>query len=299
MDRFSFIDSYRTKFPHTEIRENEPMSTHTTFKIGGSVRYMVYPRKAGELAELLRLCREANVPYIILGRGSNLLVSESPHAIIAVETSELSDVTFDGDLVTAGAGVTLSRLASLARDRGLAGLEFAHGIPGTLGGAVVMNAGAYGGEMKDVITRVSALDEELQPREYDISECGFGYRQSAFDNKTVLAATMKLRCDDTDAIRERMDELSLRRREKQPLQYPSAGSTFKRPKNGYAAKLIDDAGMKGFRIGGAMVSEKHAGFIINTGGASFENVVDLINAVRHRVLETSGVELETEVKIIW
>ena len=235
-----------------------------------------------------------------MGNGTNLLVTDAPlHRIVLRMGEEFSRVDpVNGTALRAESGATLSRLALFAAARGLAGLEFAHGIPGTLGGAVSMNAGAFGGEMKDVVKSVTYLDKDLFLRETD--DAGFSYRRSRFSDTDciVLGAKISLHEDDPDAIRERMRSLAERRRSSQPLDMPSAGSTFKRPAGGYAAALIDEAGLKGYTVGGAQVSEKHAGFVINRGGACFDDVLRLIEHIRNEVYRVSGIELEPEVKII-
>ena len=234
-----------------------------------------------------------------MGNGSNLLVGDKGirGAVIKIGNG-MSECDTDGTQITAQSGIKLSRLANTALKNGLCGLEFASGIPGTLGGAVSMNAGAYGGEMKDVVTSVTYLDKDLSLRETD--DAGFSYRRSRFSDTDciVLGAKISLHEDDPDAIRERMRSLAERRRSSQPLDMPSAGSTFKRPAGGYAAALIDEAGLKGYTVGGAQVSEKHAGFVVNRGGACFDDVLRLIEHIRNEVYRVSGIELEPEVKII-
>lgn len=275
------------------VLEWEPMSRHTSFRIGGPVRAMVFPGSAEELRDVLRDCEREGLEWFLLGRGSNLLCSDGPIDKIAVHTGEMRSVTAENDTVTAEAGASLARIAMLAQERGLSGLEFAHGIPGTLGGAVLMNAGAYGGEMKDVIASVTALSGV-----YGNEKCGFSYRRSRFEGDAVLSATFRLRPGDPEAIRTRMEELMARRREKQPLDLPSAGSTFKRPEGHFAARLIEDCGLKGYAVGGAQVSEKHAGFVVNRGNATFDDVRRLMEHIQETVLRETGVLLEPEVKII-
>ncbi len=275
------------------VLEREPMNRHTSFRIGGPVRAMVFPRNAEELRDVLRGCEREGLEWFLLGRGSNLLCADGPIDKIAVHTGEMRSVTAENDTLTAEAGAPLAKIAVLAQERGLSGLEFAHGIPGTLGGAVLMNAGAYGGEMKDVIVFVTALSGA-----YENAECGFSYRHSRFEGDAVLSAAFRLRPGDPEEIRARMEELMARRREKQPLDLPSAGSTFKRPEGHFAAKLIEDCGLKGYAVGGAQVSEKHAGFVVNRGNATFDDVRRLMDHIRETVLRETGVLLEPEVKII-
>lgn len=275
-----------------QILRNEPMKNRTTLRIGGRVRELIIPESEEELMEC------AGRADLILGRGSNLLVTDGELDICVVSTEMLRDIVFDGDKVTAGAGVTLTELAVRCAEMGLGGLEFAYGIPGSVGGAVFMNAGAYGGEMKDVITSVRAI---TGGKIVDIpnEECGFSYRASRFQQGGIVAsATFKLRRRDKGEIRAKMRELGDKRREKQPLEFPSAGSTFKRPEGYFAAALIEEAGLKGAAVGSAQVSEKHAGFLINRGGATFDDFTALMEKVQREVYSRSGVELEPEVRII-
>ena len=286
----SFLREAHSRCPELTILENEPMSRHCSFRIGGPCDAMLLPSSVSEIETVCALLAEAGEKPLLIGNGTNLLVTDAPlHRIVL----RLGDTA-----LRAESGVTLSRLASFAAARSLAGLEFAHGIPGTLGGAVSMNAGAYGGEMKDVVTSVTYLDEDLSVRETD--DAAFSYRHSRFSDTgcIVLGAEVSLHEDDPDAVRERMRSLAERRRSSQPLDMPSAGSTFKRPAGGYAAALIDEAGLKGCAVGGAQVSEKHAGFVVNRGGASFDDVLRLIEHIQNEVYRVSGIELEPEVKII-
>lgn len=289
----------RVALPGLDALENEPMSRHCSFRIGGAAAAFCRVSDEAQLAALLALLRREGVPYAVIGRGSNLLVSDGgfPGAVVQLADAPAS-LRREGDCVSAWAGVTLARLAVFAREQGLAGLEFAHGIPGSLGGGILMNAGAYGGEMKDVVVSVRYLDAAGAVRE--TAEPGFAYRHSRFSDsgEIVLGAALRLRPDAPDAIAARMAELWEKRSASQPLSLPSAGSTFKRPATGYAAAMIDGAGCKGLAVGGAQVSEKHAGFVVNRGGATFDDVLRLMDDVRSAVLRTSGVELEPEVKII-
>ncbi|MGM9521353.1 MAG: UDP-N-acetylmuramate dehydrogenase [Oscillospiraceae bacterium] len=300
MDKISLLLSeLRAQFHDAVIREDEPMSAHTTFRIGGRVRALMIPKSTDELCFIESRLRKLDIPFLIIGNGSNLLFSDRYHELVVIKTSGLDELTVNDGVISAGAGVLLSKIASAACLNGLAGFEFAGGIPGSLGGAVYMNAGAYGGEMKDVIQSVCAFEEERGVVSYSAAECGFSYRHSRFcQGGTVLRADIRLTPGDPRLIRERMEELAERRREKQPLNFPSAGSTFKRPETGYAAAMIDEAGLKGYTVGGAQVSEKHAGFVINRGGATFEDVLAVIEYVKKKVYEKTGVELSPEVKII-
>ena len=296
----SFLREARSRRPELTILENEPMSRHCSFRIGGACDAMLLPSSIEDVEAVCALLAECGEKPLLMGNGTNLLVTDAPlHRIVLRMGEEFSRVDpVNGTALRAESGATLSRLASFAAARGLAGLEFAHGIPGTLGGAVSMNAGAYGGEMKDVVTSVTYLDKDLSLRETD--DAGFSYRRSRFSDTDciVLGAKISLHEDDPDAIRERMRSLAERRRSSQPLDMPSAGSTFKRPTGGYAAALIDEAGLKGYTVGGAQVSEKHAGFVVNRGGACFDDVLRLIEHIQSEVYRVSGIELEPEVKII-
>ena len=282
-------------------KENEPLAAHCTFKIGGPARLFVQPTDRAQLCRAVALCKAQGVRYYLLGNGSNILFADEGYDGAVLDISSMQDaVEVHGTQLTAGAGVRLSALCKTALEHGLTGLEFAYGIPGTVGGAVYMNAGAYGGEMKDVVVSTRYLDGELRLCEAHGSAHDFGYRHSAFSDTdcVLLGSTLALTPGDPADIQARMRDLSGRRRSSQPLDLPSAGSTFKRPVRGYAAALIDQAGLKGYTVGGAQVSEKHAGFVVNRGGATFDDVLRLMDDVRSAVLRTSGVELEPEVKII-
>ena len=296
------IREIRDTMPQLAILENEPMSRHCSFRIGGPVRAMVQPSSAEEAAQVCNLLRNADEASLIIGNGTNLLVTDAPIERIAVQFGEkMSAIERVGeDSLRAQCGVTLARLAATAQSFGLGGMEFAHGIPGSLGGGVSMDAGAYGGEMKDVVVSTRCLTPDGELREIVGEAHDFRYRHSVFSDtdSVILDSTVQLTPGDPDAIFERMMELREKRRNSQPLDMPSAGSTFKRPVGGYAAALIDQAGLKGFAIGGAQVSEKHAGFVINRGGATFDDVMRLIDHIREAVFQMSGITLETEVKII-
>lgn len=277
------------------------MKAHTTFRTGGCARYLVEPQSAEQLRRVIELCRESGMPYYIVGNGSNLLVSDDGYDGVIIHLfKNMSGCHVEGDRMVLQAGVLLVRAASLARKEELTGLEFASGIPGTIGGALVMNAGAYGGEMKDVVRSVRVLTREGELREYTNEEMQFGYRKSRItgEESVVLEAVLELAKGDPEKIQNRMDELKGQRLSKQPLEYASAGSTFKRPEGYFAGKLIQDAGLRGFRVGDAQVSEKHCGFVINRGNATSEEIARLIREVQKRVYENSGVKLETEVKFL-
>ena len=296
----SFLREARSRRPDLTILENEPMSRHCSFRIGGACDAMLLPSSIADVEAVCALLAERGEKPFLMGNCTNLLVTDAPlHRIVLRMGEDFSRIDpVNGTALRAESGATLSRLALFAAARGLAGLEFAHGIPGTLSGAVSMNAGAYGGEMKDVVTSVTYLDKDLSLRETD--DAGFSYRRSRFSDTDciVLGAKISLHEDDPDAIRERMRSLAERRKSSQPLDMPSAGSTFKRPAGGYAAALIDEAGLKGYTVGGAQVSEKHAGFVVNRGGACFDDVLRLIEHIQSEVYRVSGIELEPEVKII-
>lgn len=277
------------------------MSAHTSFRIGGPVRMMFFPASAQEAAFLISRCRAGGLRFLVMGNGTDLLAADSLPDMAVVKTAGgMAEITERDGVVAAGSGALLSAIAALAQKRGLAGLEFASGIPGTLGGAVFMNAGAYGGEMKDAVRRVSAVGEDGELRTYSGAECDFSYRHSRFSGggDFIAGAELALSPGDPAQIRAKMDELAARRREKQPLNLPSAGSAFKRPAKGYAAALIESCGLKGYAVGGARVSEKHAGFIVNTGGATFADVTAVMDHVRETVLARTGVVLEPEIRIV-
>jgi len=281
------------------IYENEPMSAHTTFKVGGPAARFMEPESIPELEALVAELRAAGTPFAVVGRGSNLLVGDVGYAGVVIHIGDgLAKVTVEDTELIAEAGVSLSTLARTALNEGLSGLEFAAGIPGSLGGALIMNAGAYGGEMCQVATEETILDRAGKIRRIPIGEMGLRYRGSraADEGWIVLGCRLRLQPGDPEQIRATMEDLAKRRRDKQPLEYPSAGSTFKRPEGHFAGKLIEDAGLKGFSVGGAQVSEKHAGFVINRGGATAADILALCGQVSEKVREQFGVELEMEVK---
>ena len=283
------------------VYRNEPMKKHTTFRIGGPADYYLCPHSAKEIQKVVEICREEKLPYFILGNGSNLLVSDKGYRGAVIQLwKNVSDIGVEGCLIHAKAGASLAKIAAQALEEGLTGMEFAAGIPGTLGGAVVMNAGAYGGEMKDILKEVLVMDQQGKIFTLEKKDLKLGYRTRAVKEKgyIVLAAALELRPGPREEIKKLMEDLKQRRVEKQPLELPSAGSTFKRPEGYFAGKLIMDAGLRGFSIGGAQVSEKHCGFIVNTGGASASDVLALIREVQKKVRDKFGVELETEVKFL-
>lgn len=291
----------RTRLPELELREHEPMSRHTTFRIGGPARLMALPRDRKEAAAAVRAAAELGIRPFFLGNGSNLLVADGGYEGFIVKLTGLDQTRVVNRRLRAESGISLARLAMAAWGRGLTGLEFAHGIPGTLGGGVAMNAGAYGGEMSQVLTAVTFLDEAGQVITLPAQECALTYRHSLFTDhpeRLILEAEFELAQGVPTLIKIRMDELAQKRRAKQPLDQPSAGSTFKRPEGHFAAALIEQCGLKGLSVGGAQVSEKHAGFVVNRGGATAEDVLRLMEQVRERVLRDTGVELEPEVKLL-
>ncbi|MBE5880680.1 MAG: UDP-N-acetylmuramate dehydrogenase [Lachnospiraceae bacterium] len=278
---------------------DEPMKKHTTFRVGGNADYFVMPKTAEEVKGVVILCQEENLPYYIMGNGSNLLVGDKGYRGVIIQIyKEMNRIVVDGDKICAQAGALLSKVGNVALDAELTGFEFAAGIPGAVGGAVVMNAGAYGGEMKDILANATVLTQDGNILKLTNEELELGYRTSiiAKKNYIVLEAEYQLKRGDKAAIRARMDELKMQRVTKQPLDYPSAGSTFKRPEGYFAGKLIQDAGLRGFQVGGAQVSEKHCGFVINKGDATAADIVELMRQVSEKVFQEFGVTLEPEVK---
>ena len=281
------------------VLKNEPMSRHTTFRVGGNADYYVMPSSVESIQRLIALCKKENVSFYIIGNGSNVLVSDSGYRGVIIEVCRaMNQIQVEGTKIRVQAGALLSKVANEALKNSLTGFEFAAGIPGTLGGAVVMNAGAYGGEMKDVICQATVVTKEGELLTLKAEELELGYRTSIIKRKDyiVVEAVLSLKEGNQDQIKEYMDDLKNRRTTKQPLEYPSAGSTFKRPEGYFAGKLIEDAGLRGFTVGGAQVSEKHCGFVINKDHATAKDIFDLINQVSERVKENSGVDLEPEVK---
>ncbi len=283
-----------------EIKKNEPMKNHTSFKIGGPADEFCEVTSEEEIKRLIDYASEKGMSYTVMGNGSNLLVADGGIRGLVIKIARgFDEISVGGEKITAQSGALLSRIASAAYRNSLTGLEFASGIPGTLGGGIYMNAGAYGGELKDVIESVTYLDNgEIITRTADMLE--FGYRKSSFTDKDyiILSAELKLKKGNPDEIKEKTDDYRQRRTSKQPLDMPSAGSTFKRPEGYFAGKLIEDSGLKGFKIGGAQVSEKHSGFVVNAGGATAADVKALIEHIQKTVKEKFGVEMKTEVKML-
>ena len=286
-----------------ELLLDEPMSAHCTFRIGGPGEVVYTPRDEKALVAALTFARENGVPLYVLGNGSNVLIpDEGLKGIVLLLINGLTDLLYLGDgMIACGAGVPLKRLCVFALEHSLTGLEFAYGIPGSVGGALYMNAGAYGGEIKNVLSSVRSVDKITgEPAETPLSELTYAYRNTSFmeNGRIITAGYFQLTPGDPEEIRARMNELMGKRKASQPLEYPSAGSTFKRPPEGYAAAHIDQCGLKGRRVGGAQVSEKHAGFVINTGGATFQDVTELMRVIRDEVQRQHGVTLEPEVEIL-
>ena len=282
-------------------KEQEPLAAHTTFKIGGPAAVFVQPADEAQLCQAVRLCRELAVPCYLLGNGSNILFGDRGYAGAVVSLAGMKrEVRREGDTLTAPAGMQLSVLCTAALRAGLTGLEFAYGIPGTVGGAVYMNAGAYGGEMKDVLASVRYLTADGQIVEAPAAELDLGYRHSVFESNggCILSAAVRLAPGDPEAIAARMDDLMGRRRDKQPLDKPSAGSTFKRPVGAFAGALIEQCGLRGYRHGGAAISEKHCGFVVNLGGATCADVLALCAEVQKIVKEQTGFTLEKEIRVV-
>ena len=295
-----FLTELQNVMGGSGIFMEEPMKKHTTFRVGGPADVLVQPDETA-LAAILALCRQYHVSYSFIGNGSNLLVGDKGIRGVVIEmTDPMGNIEVDGTKITAQAGAMLSKIANTAASNGLGGMEFAAGIPGSVGGAVVMNAGAYGGEMKDIIEKVYVLDENVAQLELDRDALDLGYRHSCIPEKKyiVTKVVLELVPRNEAEIRSEMKELNEKRAEKQPLQYPSAGSTFKRPEGYFAGKLIMDAGLRGYQVGGAQVSEKHCGFVINKGDATAADICQLMRDVSDKVQAQFGVVLEPEVKMI-
>lgn len=279
----------------------EPLSAHTTFKVGGKCDIMVFPKSPQTLSSLILKAEQVGIKYFVMGNGSNVLFRDEGYAgAVFVLGEDMSEITVESGVITASAGATLSRVCKTALEHHLGGMEFAWGIPGTVGGAVYMNAGAFGGEMKDAVKSVTCIDKDGNLKTYPASELDFGYRSSRFtaSKEIIVSASFALKDADYDKIKSRMDELIERRRLKQPLEYPSAGSTFKRPEGTYAGLVIENSGLKGYSVGGAQVSEKHANFVINKNGATAADIIKLISDVKRTVKEKTGYDLECEIKLV-
>ena len=287
--------------PDEDILLQERMEKHTSFRIGGPADVFVMPENTSQIRHVIEACRSCGMPWFVLGNGTNLLVSDQGFRGVVIQIGKkMSHAEADGERIIAGAGALLSGIALLARNNALTGMEFAGGIPGSLGGAAWMNAGAYGGEMKDILKEVTLLSEDGEEKTVPYKDLQPGYRTTLIQERgdLVIGAVLTLTKGDPEAIRQRMQELQQKRNEKQPLEYPSAGSTFKRPEGYFAGKLISDAGLRGYQVGGARVSDKHAGFVINTGGAAARDVMQLMQDVQEKVYSMFGVTLEREVRLL-
>ena len=284
------------------VRYDEPLKSHTTFKIGGNCIALIEPREISDIIEAVKICKKNNIKFFVIGNGSNLLVpDEGYNGVIIKLKSEFSKIEVEGDYLIVNSGAKLSEVYTVAYENSLTGFEFASGIPGTIGGAIYMNAGAYGGEMKDIVESVEVLDlDNFELRELKNEELEFSYRKSIIQRRNYIVTTIKLKLQkgNKEKINAVYEDLRERRNSKQPLNFGSAGSTFKRPEGHFASKLIEDAGLKGYHINDAWVSEKHSGFIVNKGNASFKEVMELIEYVQKVVFEKFGVKLETEVRIL-
>lgn len=301
MDNHRIENKFCNCLGSDNVKQQEPMSRHTTFRIGGPADFYLCPHSTKEVQEIVEICKEEKLPYFVLGNGSNLLVSDRGYRGVVIQLwKNFSDITVKDCCIQAKAGALLSKVAAEALEAGLTGMEFVSGIPGTIGGAAFMNAGAYGGEMKDIIKSVKVLDTQGEARVLPKEELKMGYRTSIVKEKgyTVLSVELELTRGNQEEIRNTMEDLKERRTSKQPLEMPSAGSTFKRPEGYFAGKLIMDSGLRGFSVGGAQVSEKHCGFVVNKGGATAMDVLNLIREVQRRVKEQFGVDLETEVRFL-
>ncbi|MBQ8263970.1 MAG: UDP-N-acetylmuramate dehydrogenase [Oscillospiraceae bacterium] len=301
MDFNKIYSSLSEKFPELDIRRDEDMRLHTSFRIGGPARIFVEAESEKQLAALICALNELGAKYLVIGRGTNLLVKDEGFEGVVIHMGEgIAHIDAGNRSINAEAGASLAAIASAALQHGLTGMEFAHGIPGSLGGALLMNAGAYGGEMADIVDFVRYLDAEGNIREADAADCRFGYRHSRFEDEpcVILGARLRLGPGSKEAIAARMKELSEKRIASQPLDKPSAGSTFKRPATGYAAAMIDQCGLKGYRVGGAEVSTKHAGFVVNIDNASCADVLAVMEGVQKEVYDRFGVMLEPEVRIV-
>ncbi|WP_265444020.1 UDP-N-acetylmuramate dehydrogenase [Acetivibrio straminisolvens] len=301
MEKELFVGRIKEIVGSENVKLDEPMKNHTSFKVGGPADILVTPVSVLQLSQLMKFCKSENVPVFVMGNGTNLIVKDKGIRGVVIKIYDnLNEFTVKDDIITAYAGVLLSKISMAAYENGLAGLEFASGIPGTLGGAVAMNAGAYGGEMKDVIIETEFMDRDGEIRVIRNDEHQFGYRTSLIQKLSgiVIKSSMKLKKGNKEEIKALMDDLTKRRQDKQPLEMPSAGSVFKRPEGYFAGKLIEDCGLRGYRIGGAEVSNKHCGFIVNSGNAKAKDILDLIQYIQNTVKMKFGVEMQTEVRIV-
>lgn len=295
-----FVAEISNYIKNENVELNAPMKKYTSFKVGGAVDLLVKPETYEEVSKVIGLCEERKIPYYIIGNGSNILVKDGGVRGVAIKLSKLDGITINGEEIIVQSGAAIGEVSLKSRDASLTGFEFACGIPGTIGGAIAMNAGAYNGEIADIIDTVTVMDHKGKIIKLTKDQLELGYRTSVVltKNYIVLEATFKLKKGEYEKVAGRISDLMRRRREKQPLEYPSAGSTFKRPEGFFAAKLIEDSGLKGVSIGGAQVSEKHSGFIINKGNATAKDILDLIHFVQKTVKSKYDVNLDTEVRII-
>lgn len=297
----AFVTEIKRALGENSILLHEPMEKHTTFEIGGPADYVIFPSSIEDVKAAFSLLRQYEIPFLILGNGSNVLVRDKGiRGAVVVFNALYSKMRADGNRIIAEAGASLKDISKFAASCGLSGIEFAVGIPGSLGGAVFMNAGAYDGEMKNVVRHVTSLSVDGTLHEWEFEQLKMGYRHSIFqeNDQVICEVILELSPGNKESILEKMDDFTKRREMKQPLEYPSAGSTFKRPEGYFAGTLIDQTGLKGLRVGGAQVSEKHAGFVINAGDATAENVLELISKVQKRVFEKHGVKLYPEVRVL-
>ena len=287
-------------YSNEQIEINAEMKDHIYFKVGGPVDILLNPNNAKQIIDTVKVCKENNIPYFIIGNGSNLLVKDGGIRGVVIKLCNLNNIEVKDNVIKAGSGALLKSVSDAALSNSLSGFEFACGIPGSVGGAVFMNAGAYDGEIKNVVVEVEAIDKDGNLVVLKQDDLKFGYRTSNIKEEgyIVVSATFKLIKGEQDTVKNKIDELTKKREDKQPLEYPSAGSTFKRPEGYFAGKLIQDAGLKGFSIGGAQVSNKHSGFVINKGGATAKDILSLIKHIQEEVKKQFGVELQTEVRII-
>ncbi len=294
------IEELKAVLAAENIIENEPMKKHTSFKVGGPANLFLRPQSKEELEKVLKICKASGKPFYIMGNGSNLIVRDGGYSGIIINTKELNLVKVEGETLIAEPGISLKDLADIALEEKLTGIEFASGIPGSLGGAVTMNAGAYDGEMKKIITSIQVITEDGTVKTIPQAACAFGYRSSVLqaNNWVLISVEIQLKQGNYQEIKDKMLDLNTQRATKQPLEYPSAGSTFRRPEGYYAGKLVQDAGFRGHRVGGAQVSEKHSGFVINRDGATATDILNLIGAIQAGVRSQFGVELKTEVIVI-
>lgn len=286
---------------HCAFKEGEPLSAYTTFRIGGPAEMLLFPQDEETLQKLLVFCKGTDTVPFLLGKGSNLLIPDSGLGGVTICTERMQKYSLlSKNEIVCEAGLSLSKLCLFAHANGLSGLEFAYGIPGSVGGAVFMNAGAYGGEMRDVLSTVTSVDMDGRFHVHTVDDLCLGYRASVFqeNGETILSAVVRLTPGDPDEIRAKMDEVLQKRKDKQPLNFPSAGSAFKRPEGHFAGALIEQCGLKGYAIGGAQVSEKHAGFIVNRGGASASDVLRLIDYIQEKVQQETGIYLEPEIRCV-